>query len=215
VETFLVGASSEAEDSSSEDSSLDSSLELDAAAAVTFVGRAFTGCAFAGTGFDWVGVAAAPFAAALGGGTLGAAFAGAALAAGFGGSSESSLSESSSLSLSLADFLGALTGGSFEKSFLRSDLEAPVLAVVAGLSSDSLSLDSDEELALRGCALDCHGRMNFISGDQNAVKHTLLFVTDGLRAGWSSSEDDSDDSPLDSSFFPFLPVSCCAYPIYM
>jgi hypothetical protein len=29
----------------------------------------------------------------------------------------------------------------------------------------------------------------------------------------SSLEDDSDESPLDSSFFPFLPISCCAYQI--
>jgi hypothetical protein len=52
AETFLLGASSEAEDSSSDDSSEDSSLELDAAAAGTFVGAPFTGDAFVGVGFD-------------------------------------------------------------------------------------------------------------------------------------------------------------------
>lgn len=143
--TFLVGASSEAEDSSSdssssEDSSLDSSLELDGAAAVIFVGAAFTGGAFGGAGFDWVDFVAAPFAAALGGGASRAPFADAALVVGLDGfSSESSLSESSSLSLSLTGFAGAL-----------------IVDIVAGLSSDSLSFDS-EELPLGGGALDCRG----------------------------------------------------------
>lgn len=50
--TFLVGASSEAEDDSSDDSSLDSSLELDNAAAETFMGAPFTGDAFVGESFD-------------------------------------------------------------------------------------------------------------------------------------------------------------------
>ena len=54
--------------------------------------------------------------------------------------------------------------------------------------------------------------MNIISCDRSSVKRTLPFVTGSLRASWSSSEDDSDDSPLDSSFFFFpLPVSCRAY----
>jgi hypothetical protein len=111
---------------------------------------------------------------------MGAAFAGAALAA--GPTSESSLSESSSLSLT--GFAEALAGDGFEgtafggglvadfegsseslpldsedESSLRSGLDAPVLvvvAVVAGSSSDSPSLDSGEELALGGGALDCY-----------------------------------------------------------
>ena len=58
--------------------------------------------------------------------------------------------------------------------------------------------------------------MNFILCDRSSVKRTLPFVTGSLRDGWSSSEDDSDDSLLDSSFFfPFLPTSCRAYQRYM
>ena len=91
-----------------------------------------------------------------------------------------------------------------------------VVTVVAGSSSDSLSLDSEEGLALGGGALDCHCRVSFISCHQSSVKRTLPFVTGSLRAGWSSSEDDSEDSPLDPSFFfPFLPLSCCAYQIHV
>lgn len=91
-----------------------------------------------------------------------------------------------------------------------------VVAAVAGSSSDSLSLDSEGVLALGGNAFDCGSRVNFISHDQNVVKRTFPFVTGGLGAGWSSSEDDCDDSPLDSSFFfPFLLVSFCAYPTYV
>jgi hypothetical protein len=90
------------------------------------------------------------------------------------------------------------------------------VAVVAGSSSDSLSLDSEEGLALGGGALDCHRRVNIISCDRSPVKRTLPFVTGSLRAGWSSSEDDSDDSPLYSSFFfLFLPISCRAYQIHV
>lgn len=40
------------------------------------------------------------------------------------------------------------------------------------------------------------------------MKRTFPFVTGGLGA---SSEDDSDDSSLDSSFFPFVPSSRLAY----
>ena len=158
--TFLVGASSEVEDSSSDDSSLESSLELDAAAVVTFVGAAFTGSDFAGADFDCVGfVVVVPFVATLGGAPL----AGAALPAGNGGSSsESSLSESSSLSLSLTGFARALGGGCFEGTAFEKGLVAPVLvAVVVGSSSDSLSLDSEEELALAGTALDCYKKNEF------------------------------------------------------
>ena len=180
--TFLVGASSEVEDSSSDDSSLESSLELDAAAVVTFVGAAFTGSDFAGADFDCVGfVVVVPFVATLGGAPL----AGAALPAGNGGSSsESSLSESSSLSLSLTGFPRALVGGCFERTAFETGLVAPVLvAVVVGSSSDSLSLDSEEELALAGTALDCYKRVNFVSCDQNVVKRTFPFVTGSLCAG--------------------------------
>lgn len=90
---------------------------------------------------------AAPFATALGGDALVVeVFAGAALAVGFdNSSSESSLSESSSLSLSLAGFADALAGGSFEGG-LVADFEG---------SSESLPLDSEEGLALGGGALDC------------------------------------------------------------
>jgi hypothetical protein len=44
------------------------------------------------------------------------------------------------------------------------------------------------------------------------MERTFPFVTDGLCAGSSSSEDDPDDSSLDSPFFfPFAPFSCMAY----
>jgi hypothetical protein len=145
--TGLVTTSSEADDSS-DDSSLDSSLELDAAAPAPFEGGAFTSDAFVGAGLDCAGfVAAVPLAAALGG---------AALAAGFDSSSpESSLSESSSLSLSA--FTGALVG-----AFFKGTAFEMVLVAFEGSSSldsdseasDSLSLDSGEELALGGGSLD-------------------------------------------------------------
>jgi len=143
--TGLVGPSSEAEDSSSEDSSLDSSLELDVAAPVPFVGEAFTAGAFLGTGLDCVGlVAAVPLAVAL---------EGAPFAAGFEGSwSESSLSESSSLTGFAEAFWIALVafGDSSESLSLESE-------------ADWLSLDSEEGLALGG-ALDYVGRkVNFTS----------------------------------------------------
>jgi hypothetical protein len=149
-----------------------------------------------------------------------ATLAGAALPAGNdGSSSESSLSESSSLSLSFTGFARDLVGGCFEGTALETGLVAPVLvagAVVAGSFSDSLSLDSEEELALAGTALDCRKRVNFISCDQNVVNRTFPFVTGSLCAGWSSSEEDWDDSPLDPSFFfPFLTTSFCAYSTYM
>ena len=44
------------------------------------------------------------------------------------------------------------------------------------------------------------------------MKRTFPFVTGGLCAGLSSSEDDSDDSSLGSSFFfPFVPSPRWAY----
>ena len=44
------------------------------------------------------------------------------------------------------------------------------------------------------------------------MKRTLPFVTGGLCAGLSSSEDDSDDSSLDLPFFlPFAPFSRWTY----
>src|ERR1700752_5301936 len=106
VVTGLATTSSEPEDSSDDDSSLDSSLELDAATAVPFEGGTFTSDGFVEAGLDCVGfVAAAPLAAALGG----AALADAALAAGFESSLPwSSLSEPSSLSLSLSALAGAV-----------------------------------------------------------------------------------------------------------
>ena len=142
--------SSSEEDSSSDDSSLDSSLEPDSGLATAFAGEVLVAADFMGedafvvTGLDCVGlVAAVPLVTALGG----VFFAGAALATGFDGSSlESSLSESSSLSLSLTgfaeDFGIALVafGGSLGSLSLESEV-------------DSLSLDSEEELALGG-ALD-------------------------------------------------------------
>jgi hypothetical protein len=110
----------------------------------------------------------------------------------------------------------SLSLDSEDGSLLESDLETPVLVevvAVAGSSSDSLSLDSEGVLAFGGNAFDCRRRVNFISRNQNVVKRTFPFVTGGLGAGWSSSEDDCDDSPLDSSFFfPFLPISFGAYP---
>jgi hypothetical protein len=58
--------------------------------------------------------------------------------------------------------------------------------------------------------------VNIIPCVRSSVKRTLPFVNGSLRAGWSSSEDDSDDSPLDSSFFfPGLPTSCRAYQIHV
>ena len=159
VVTGLVGASSEAEDSSSDDSSfddasLDSSLELYAAAPVPFVGGAFTARASVGTGLDF-----AVFVPAV---ALGrAAFASAALVAGFdGSSSDSPLSESSSLSLSLTGFAEALVRAVFEGTGFGIALVAPALVVAAlfvGSSSDSLSLDSEEEPVLGGGALDYMG----------------------------------------------------------
>ena len=136
--TGLVGPCSEAEDSSSEDSSLDSSLELDVAAPVLFVGVAFTAGAFVGTGLACVGlVATAPLVAALGGGPF-------AFDAGF----EGSWSEPS-LSLSLTGFAEAfgiaLVGFGDTSGSLSLESEA-----------ESLSLDS-EELALGG-ALDYIGK---------------------------------------------------------
>lgn len=75
---------------------------------------------------------------------MGAAFAGAALAVGFGGpASESSLSESSSLSLSLTGFAEALAGDSFEGTAFEGDLVADFEG-----SSESLSLDSEDESSL-------------------------------------------------------------------
>jgi hypothetical protein len=164
VVTGLVGASSEAEDSSSDDSSsfddasLDSSLELDAAAPVPFVGGAFTARASVGTGLVFaVFVPTVPLAVALGR----AAFAGAALAAGFDdSSSDSPLSESSSLSLSLTAFAEALVRAVFEGTGFGIALVTPALVVAAlfvGSSSDSLSLDSEEEPVLGGGALDYMG----------------------------------------------------------
>jgi hypothetical protein len=103
-------------------------------------------------------VAAVPLLAAL----VGVALADAGLAAGFGGSSsEPSLSESSSLSLSLMDLAGALTGTTFETTAFAETLE-----VDFGDSSESLSssecpsLDSEGEPALRGSDLDYHGSVN-------------------------------------------------------
>ncbi len=163
VVTGLVGGSSEAEDTSSDDSSfddasLDSSLELDAAAPVPFVGGAFTAGASVETGLVFaVFVPAVPLAVALGR----AAFAGAALAAGFdGSSSDSPLSESSSLSLSLTGFAEAFVRAVFEGTGFGIALVAPALVVEAlfvGSSSDSLSLDSEEEPVLGGGALDYMG----------------------------------------------------------
>jgi len=111
-------------------------------------------------------------------GRVGPAPLAAAFAAGIGdSSSESSPSESSSLSLSLGCFAEALAGSVFEGTVFGMALVtesedllagglAPFLvvgALVAGSSSDPLSLDSEEVLALGGGALDCYEWMNFIS----------------------------------------------------
>jgi hypothetical protein len=107
VVTFLVGASSEAEDSSSDDSSEDSSLDSSLAA---------------------------PFAAALEEDALvGAAFPGAALAVFDGFSSESSLS---SLSLSLTGFAEAF-GGGLAANFEGSSESLPLDSSSDSLSLDS------------------------------------------------------------------------------
>ena len=87
-----------------------------------------------------MGFVAAPFAAALGGGALVSA----ALAVGFDGSSpESSLSEYSSLSLSLTGFAETLAGGCFEETAFGGGLVANFES-----SSESLPLDSEDESSL-------------------------------------------------------------------
>lgn len=110
--TVLAGASSE---DSSDSSSLDSSLELDSAAAVAFGGGAFGGLleTLVGSTFD------------------GAVFAFEALGANFGGSSSESLSlDSEDESLVAVGFVGA--------TFF-------LVGLTTGSTSESLSLDSEDE----------------------------------------------------------------------
>ena len=87
----------------------------------------------------------AAFVAALGSDALmDATFAGAALAVGFGSpTSESSLSESSSLSLSLTGLAEALAGDGFEGAAFGGVLVANFEG-----SSESLPLDSEDESSL-------------------------------------------------------------------
>jgi len=133
---------------------------------VTFAGVVLVGNAFAGADEDIVGrVGPAPLVAAL---------SGAAFTAGIGGSlSESSLSESSSLSLSLGFFAEALAGSVFEGTTFGM-----ALVTELGESSESLPLDSEEEdLALGSGALNCHGQMNRISVLLHAPFHLLRMVS--------------------------------------
>jgi hypothetical protein len=161
VGTGLAGASSE---DSSDSSSLDSSLELDFAAAVALGGDAFGVGAFPEGDLGCVALDAALPSAAL-------ALVCPGLGGGADGSSESESEPSELSSFWLTTGLETLVGAAFDGAVFACEALG---ANFGDFSSESLSLDSEDESVFGGGTLDFCSRVKqcqFISPRSCALFH--------------------------------------------